>query len=414
MPVGPTCTATAPAGSCDVPGLTNGTAYTFTVVATNAAGAGPASARSEAVTPRLATALSLSGVPATLAAGVTLELTAGVSTTTPAAGTPDGSVTFLMDGGELDTVDLDHGVARLTTPAMTPGPHTLEVTYPGSGAFAAAPGASASVEVAAPAPHHHNTADHHGPPPTTVEPSVPSTSAPSSTEASTTVAETTSTVAEATTEDAAADTNAPATPKITIVFAAGVGDEAEGARITVRGQGLRPDSSTKVTVHSDPILLDTVTVPASGSFQQDVVLPHLEDGDHLIVATGVGHDGTSIERQIGFSVTGGELSRIGTAYSPATTGTGTSTTTGAADDAAAPAPAAEPSSSGHGVPKLPLLLVLLALGGLAYLAWRMRQRRAGATATVKPADRLPASVSTGPLALRTTGTQPVTSIQRIR
>jgi hypothetical protein len=50
-PDGKTCTATPPATSCVVSGLTNGTAYTFTVVAHNEHGDGDPSAASAAATP---------------------------------------------------------------------------------------------------------------------------------------------------------------------------------------------------------------------------------------------------------------------------------------------------------------------------------------------------------------------------
>ncbi len=50
-PGGRTCTATAPSLSCDVTGLTNGTDYTFTVVAVNSVGRSAASTASSPVTP---------------------------------------------------------------------------------------------------------------------------------------------------------------------------------------------------------------------------------------------------------------------------------------------------------------------------------------------------------------------------
>jgi hypothetical protein len=74
-----TCTATPPVTSCTVTSLTNGTAYTFTVTATNAVGIGPASAPSATVTP-----ITVPGAPTAVAATVA-DTTSSVSWTAPAS-----------------------------------------------------------------------------------------------------------------------------------------------------------------------------------------------------------------------------------------------------------------------------------------------------------------------------------------
>ena len=76
-PGGATCTTTG-ALSCTVSGLINGTAYTFTVTATNSVGTGPASQSSAAVTPQALTAPGAPGTPTGVAGNgsVTVSWTA--------------------------------------------------------------------------------------------------------------------------------------------------------------------------------------------------------------------------------------------------------------------------------------------------------------------------------------------------
>ncbi len=91
------CTAVAPVTSCVVSDLTNGTGHTFTVVASNVAGAGAASSASGSVTPRTVPGAptGVAGVPAN--GQVTVSWAAPVSdggsavTGYVVTGTPAGS-----------------------------------------------------------------------------------------------------------------------------------------------------------------------------------------------------------------------------------------------------------------------------------------------------------------------------------
>ncbi|HVC67862.1 MAG TPA: fibronectin type III domain-containing protein, partial [Acidimicrobiales bacterium] len=120
-PGGRTCTTAST--SCTVTGLTNGTAYTFTVTATNAAGTGLASAPSNSVTPSNTVPGAPTGVAATSFAN-----TQSVVTWTAAAanGSAISKYTVTSSGGQTCTTT---GATSCTVTGLTNGTaYTFTVT----------------------------------------------------------------------------------------------------------------------------------------------------------------------------------------------------------------------------------------------------------------------------------------------
>ncbi|WP_305789293.1 fibronectin type III domain-containing protein [Symbioplanes lichenis] len=232
---GATCSGTAL--TCEIAGLTPGTAYTFRVSATNAIGTGNQSDPSAPVTPSAPVVYTPPGAPAapTATAG-----TSSINVSWPAAsGNVAGYTAYATPGGNSCSTS----ALTCVIGAVAGTRYTVTVVARGPGGSSAPSPASNAVTPVAPVA------------PPAVPADVPAT---------------------LTTDKGPVALTAPE------------------QTITVIGTGFAPHSTARVTIYSDPIVLGTVTTDAQGAFALPVTVPAtLDAGAHTFLALGVDPQGTT-------------------------------------------------------------------------------------------------------------------------
>jgi CshA-type fibril repeat protein len=237
------CTVTAPATTCVVTGLTNGTPYTFEYLATNTAGSSAYSPPSNQVIP-------LDPTPPRPATPSDVTATAGVASVS-ATWTP---------------------VARATwyTVVAEPGPSTCTSTEP-TCVMGGVAGTSYTVTVTAHSSTGNSTASEPSNAVTPTGPPVP-------------------------------DSPPPSVPLTLTTDKGQIALATPGQDIIVIGTGFAPYSTATVIIYSTPIPLGTVTTDGSGSFSVPVTIPAgLDPGAHTFLAAGIDPAGGT--RQLALPVT---------------------------------------------------------------------------------------------------------------
>lgn len=87
-------------------------------------------------------------------------------------------------------------------------------------------------------------------------------------------------------------------PRLELELALEAGKPVSSSPIAVRGAGLKPGSTVRVELHSDPVLLGTAVVQQDGTFETTVYMPQIvPPGNHDIIAIGVRPDDQEVRTE---------------------------------------------------------------------------------------------------------------------
>jgi hypothetical protein len=278
--------------SCTFRSLSNGTAFSFTAVATNAVGDSAASGASSPVTPVAPTS---PGAPEP----------DPVPTPTPSPSpsrTPTPSAAPSADAAESPTPAPTPSPTRSTTLLVVPSASTTASTTAGA---SSSPSATASASSGpSPSASASDTAiaiasASAGPSPSAAPTNDVSAASPAL-----------DPVVAAAEFAAAADAPPVAVavpvggifggdeggPELKVDLGLNVGTKAAGAPVTVAASGLSPNSPVQIVVYSDPQILATVQTDDAGNANVTAEIPSdLPEGAHTLVVQAIGAGGTPVQ-----------------------------------------------------------------------------------------------------------------------
>ncbi|WP_190146294.1 Ig-like domain-containing protein, partial [Streptomyces glebosus] len=138
---GPTLTGTLSGGTASVStsALAAGT-HTVTAIYSGDANFNSSVGTDTHTVGQASTTTTVTSSPDPSVVGQSVTFTATVAPVAPGAGTPTGTVTFVISGGPTLTGTLSGGTASVTTSALSVGTHTVTATYSGDASFTSSVG----------------------------------------------------------------------------------------------------------------------------------------------------------------------------------------------------------------------------------------------------------------------------------